>query len=244
MCHDPMPHRYMARYAWSLPCGSRARDLTREYPPEVYGGAGVHVEFLARELRALADVDVHCFGAAGARRASAPRGPGGVGRRQRRPADARRRPARWPRTSRARDLVHSHTWYANLAGHLGEAAARRPARRDHALARAAAAVEGRAARRRLRLSSLGRAHRHRGRRRRHRRVSDGMRARRPRGLSRLDPARVHVVHNGIDTGRVRPRPRTDVVERLGVDPARPYASSSGGSPGRRGCGTCCAPPAT
>ena len=37
--------------------------LTREYPPEVYGGAGVHVEHLARELRRLADVRVHCFGA-------------------------------------------------------------------------------------------------------------------------------------------------------------------------------------
>ena len=38
--------------------------LTREYPPEVYGGAGVHVEYLARELgRLVTDVEVHCFGA-------------------------------------------------------------------------------------------------------------------------------------------------------------------------------------
>ena len=37
--------------------------LTREYPPEVYGGAGVHVEYLARELRAFEDVRVHCWGA-------------------------------------------------------------------------------------------------------------------------------------------------------------------------------------
>ncbi|MER6878556.1 glycogen synthase, partial [Amycolatopsis sp. NPDC000673] len=36
--------------------------LTREYPPDVYGGAGVHVEFLARELRSLVDLDVHCWG--------------------------------------------------------------------------------------------------------------------------------------------------------------------------------------
>jgi len=45
--------------------GSRLRValLTREYPPEVYGGAGVHVEYLARELDRLADVTVHCFGA-------------------------------------------------------------------------------------------------------------------------------------------------------------------------------------
>src|SRR5438874_9040341 len=56
--------------AMSLPYGPRYRQtmrvamLSREYPPEVYGGAGVHVEFLVRELRKLVDVDVHCFGAA------------------------------------------------------------------------------------------------------------------------------------------------------------------------------------
>ena len=43
--------------------GVRVAVLTREYPPEVYGGAGVHVEFLVRELRRLVEVDVHCFGA-------------------------------------------------------------------------------------------------------------------------------------------------------------------------------------
>ena len=36
--------------------------LTREWPPQVYGGAGVHVEYLARELARLAEVEVHSFG--------------------------------------------------------------------------------------------------------------------------------------------------------------------------------------
>ena len=40
----------------------RAAILTREFPPDVYGGAGVHVDFLVRELRRLVDVDVHCMG--------------------------------------------------------------------------------------------------------------------------------------------------------------------------------------
>ena len=40
----------------------RAAILTREYPPDVYGGAGVHVDFLVRELRALLDLEVHCMG--------------------------------------------------------------------------------------------------------------------------------------------------------------------------------------
>ena len=48
----------------ALPTGKlRVALLTREYPPEVYGGAGVHVEYLARELAHLVSVDVHCFGA-------------------------------------------------------------------------------------------------------------------------------------------------------------------------------------
>ena len=53
----------------------RVAVLSREYPPEVYGGAGVHVEFLVRELRRIVDVDVHCFGA------SRPRGGRAVLRR-------------------------------------------------------------------------------------------------------------------------------------------------------------------
>ena len=41
----------------------RVALLTREYPPDVYGGAGVHVDYLVRELRKLIEVDVHAFGA-------------------------------------------------------------------------------------------------------------------------------------------------------------------------------------
>ena len=40
----------------------RVALLSREYPPDVYGGAGVHVEYLARELAKLVDLQVHCFG--------------------------------------------------------------------------------------------------------------------------------------------------------------------------------------
>ena len=77
----------------------RVGVLTREYPPEVYGGAGVHVEFLVRELRRLADVDVqvHCFGAPRTEPGvHALPGAGRADRSERRAADARRRPARWP----------------------------------------------------------------------------------------------------------------------------------------------------
>src|SRR5262245_16144408 len=88
--------------------------LTREYPPDVYGGAGVHVEYLARELAKLTDLTVYCWGAD-------------------RPGAVAYLP--WPELSdpalqavsidllmaagvEGASLVHSHTWYANLGGHL------------------------------------------------------------------------------------------------------------------------------
>jgi starch synthase len=101
----------------------RVALLTREYPPEVYGGAGVHVEYLARELARLEQLTVHCWGA--------PRdAPGVVAHRA---WDALVGPephlaalqamsidlAMAARTQGA-ELVHSHTWYANLAGHLAK----------------------------------------------------------------------------------------------------------------------------
>src|SRR6202043_1759857 len=94
----------------------RVALLTREYPPEVYGGAGVHVTYLARELAPLVDVTVHCQGADR---------PGAVAHR---PWDhlAGANPAlgvmsadlSMTAAAGSADVVHSHTWYANLAGHL------------------------------------------------------------------------------------------------------------------------------
>jgi starch synthase len=95
----------------------RVALLTREYPPFVYGGAGVHVDFLSRELRTRCDLQVHCIGE--------PR-PGAIAHRDDDPRFGADHPVL--RTFSA-DLdmvaalgdvavVHSHTWYTNLAGHL------------------------------------------------------------------------------------------------------------------------------
>jgi len=94
----------------------RVALLTREYPPEVYGGAGVHVTYLARELAGLVDVTVHCQGADR---------PDAVAHR---PWDhlAGANPAlgvmsadlSMAAATGSADVVHSHTWYANLGGHL------------------------------------------------------------------------------------------------------------------------------
>ncbi|MFJ4555440.1 glycogen synthase [Streptomyces massasporeus] len=194
--------------------------LTREYPPDVYGGAGVHVEFLARELRPLVDLDVHCWG---------------EGR-----ADGVQRHRPWSALDGAndvlrtfsvdlamaaalegRELVHSHTWYANLGGHLAKmlygiphvmtAHSLEPLRpwkaeqlgggyelsswaERTAIEGADAVVAVSAA---MREDILG-------------------------CYPALDPERVHVVHNGIDTTLYRPDHGTDALERIGLDRSRPY----------------------
>ncbi|MGH3920801.1 MAG: glycosyltransferase, partial [Pseudonocardiaceae bacterium] len=95
--------------------------LTREYPPEVYGGAGVHVSHLVSELRQRCQVQVHCFGAP---RPEAPRlevyshavAPGLAAANlalQTLSVDLAMADALGDV-----DLVHSHTWYTNMAGHL------------------------------------------------------------------------------------------------------------------------------
>jgi alpha-maltose-1-phosphate synthase len=197
----------------------RVALLTREYPPEVYGGAGVHVSYLARELAPLVDLTVHCQGADR---------PGAVAHR---PWDrlAPANPALQTMSTdlsmtaavAGADLVHSHTWYANLGGHLAallhgvphvvtvhSLEPLRPWKAEqlgggYALsswcervaAEAAAAVVA---------------------------VSEGMRSDVLTAYPAIDPDRVRVIRNGIDTGEYAPDPATDVLAKHGVDTDRPY----------------------
>ena len=197
----------------------RVALLTREYPPEVYGGAGVHVTYLARELAPLVDLTVHCQGAD-------------------RPDAVAHRP--WDLLAGANQalqvvstdlsmaaavgsaqLVHSHTWYANLAGHLAamlygiphvvtmhSLEALRPWKAEQlgggyavsswcerVAATSAAAVVA---------------------------VSEGMRADIMTAYREISPERIRVIRNGIDTNEYRPDPDTDVLDRYGIDKSRPY----------------------
>jgi starch synthase len=198
--------------------------LTREYPPDVYGGAGVHVEFLARELRGLTDLQVHCW-------ASAKDADGeGVTRHAPAPglADANEalRSLSVDLSMAAaltdRDLVHSHTWYANFGGHAAKllhgiphvmtAHSLEPLRPWKAEQLGGGyAVSGWAERTAIEAADAVIA------------VSHGMRADILDCYPVLDPGRVHVVHNGIDTGLYRPDPGTEALARHGVDAKRPYA---------------------
>jgi alpha-maltose-1-phosphate synthase len=196
----------------------RVAMLTREYPPEIYGGAGVHVDYLSRELDRLVDLTVHCQGSD-------------------RPGAVAHQP--WDRLAGANpalrtisadlsmtaavagaDLVHSHTWYANLAGHLAallygvphvvtthSLEPLRPWKAEQlgggyalsswcervAIESAAAVVA----------------------------VSDAMRADLLATYPDVPAERVRVIRNGIDPSEYAPDPGTDVLERYGVDPRRP-----------------------
>ncbi|HSX66322.1 glycogen synthase [Nocardioides sp.] len=205
----------------------RASILTREFPPDVYGGAGVHVTFLTRELAKLSgvDVDVQCMGE--------PR-PGATAHSEK---DERLASANsalrvlstdlsMTAAAEGADIVHSHTWYAAMAGHWAKllygvphvitAHSLEPDRPwkaeqlggGYALSSWAekTAYEGADA-----VVAVSRAM-----------VGDIQRA-----YPEVDPSRIHVIHNGIDAELYFPDPSRDVLERVGVDPSRPYAAFVG-----------------
>jgi alpha-maltose-1-phosphate synthase len=194
--------------------------ITREYPPEVYGGAGVHVAELVRALRPDVEVMVRCFGM--------PRDELGVESYLVPPELTAANPAlatlgvdlQIAQDCEGAALVHSHTWYANAAGHLASllhgiphvvtAHSLEPLRpwkaeqlgggyrvssfiEQSAFEGAAAVIA----------------------------VSDGMRRDILRSYPALDPAKVHVVHNGIDLERWMPVTDDAVVRGFGIDPQKP-----------------------
>jgi alpha-maltose-1-phosphate synthase len=203
--------------------------LTREYPPDVYGGA----DFLVRELRRLVEVDVHCFGD------------------PREDATAHQVPAAMAGSNGALqtlgvdleiadavagcDVLHSHTWYANVAGVLGGLLHGVP----HVLT--AHSLEPQ---RPWKVEQLGGGYRVSSwaERTAYRNadaviaVSRGMKTDILAVYPFMDPDKVHVVHNGIDTVLYAPDHDTDVLERYGVDPQRPYVVFVGRITRQKGVG--------
>ena len=201
--------------------------LTREYPPDVYGGAGVHVEYLARELATLVDVTVHCWGA---ERTAADGGPAVVAHTPwealagTSPHAAALQAVSIDLTMAAgvegADLVHSHTWYANLGGHLAKLIYGIPhVATVHSLEpmrpwKAEQLGGGYAVSSFCERTALEHA--------------DGVIAvsqEQARDVlacyPAVDPSRVSVIYNGIDTDEYAPDRATDVLARYGVDPDQP-----------------------
>jgi glycogen synthase len=205
----------------------RALILTNEFPPDIYGGAGVHVEELTRHLRGLVELDVRTFGSTTADEPGW-RVQGYPVAHDLSAADARLAPVLGALSRDIgmvadpveADVVHVHTWYTHLAGLLARLAygiplvltvhslePLRPWKREQlgggydvsawvertAIESADAVVA----------------------------VSQGTREDVLRHFT-VDPARVHVIHNGIDPEFYHPDPATDALAQYGVDPAVPY----------------------
>jgi starch synthase len=195
--------------------------LTREYPPEVYGGAGVHVEYLARELARLADVRVHCWGE--------PR-EGAIAYQpwQALAGDAPHLAALRAASidlamaagAEGAELVHSHTWYANLGGHLAKLIHGIPhVATVHSLEplrpwKAEQLGGGYALSSWCEKTALESADAVIA-------VSRGMRQDVLACYPAIDPERVEVIYNGVDAEEYEPDPGTGVLERHGIDPAQP-----------------------
>jgi len=201
--------------------------FTREYPPEVYGGAGVHVEYLSRELARRIDVEVRCFGE--------PRPqPEGITVIAAKPWESLAGPDRYRSALgvlsvdlalaaglEGVSIAHSHTWYANMAGHLagrtygiphvmtthsleplrpwkaeqlGEGGYRLSSFCERTAIEGAAAVIA---------------------------VSGAMREDVLRTYQDVDWGRVEVIHNGIDADEYRPVARDAALRRTGIDPDQP-----------------------
>jgi starch synthase len=193
--------------------------LTREYPPEVYGGAGVHVEYLARELRKRIEVDVRCFGedreGARAFRPWEAAAPGGSA------LETVSVDLAMAADLDGAQLVHSHTWYANLAGHLAKLLhgvphvlsthSLEPSRpwKTEQLGGGGYALSSWCERTGIEGADAVIA------------VSSAMRDDVQRYYPAVAPERIDVIHNGIDPEEYTPDPGTEALERYGVDPDRP-----------------------
>lgn len=205
----------------------KALLLTNEYPPNVYGGAGVHVEYLSRELARLMPVEVRCFGAQQSREGNlAVRGFSvnesefGCPPALRSVFGAVQRDAAMAAAGNDADLVHVHTWYTHLGGILMKQnygiplvltvhslEPLRPWKREQlgggydfscwlektAIEMADAVIA----------------------------VSESTKADVLR-LFNVDPARVHVIHNGIDPAEYVVRRDAGVLSRYGIDAGLPY----------------------
>ncbi|WP_285183847.1 glycogen synthase [Rhodococcus sp. MEB032] len=215
----------------------RVAMMTKEYPPEIYGGAGVHVTELVAQMKRLCEVDVHCMGAP--REGATVHSPD--------PALAGSNPALTTLSTELRmadaaagvDIVHSHTWYTGLAGHLASALYDVP----HILT--AHSLEPR---RPWKAEQLGGGYRISSWSERNAvehadaiiAVSSGMRLDVLDAYPAVDPSRVHVVRNGIDTevwhpGGSAPGAQSALAS-IGVDPAKPIVAFVGRITRQKGVG--------
>eukprot|EP01037_Dinobryon_pediforme_P001206 gene1205-1221_t len=192
--------------------------VTKEWPPFIYGGAGVHVKYLAKSLRELVDVDVHCFGEDR---------PDAVAY-QLSEAEQKLNPAMQALITDAQiasnlegvDIVHSHTWYANMAGHWAKILYKIP----HVISAHSLEPD-----RPWKEEQIGGGYRISSWAEKTAyesadaiiAVSQGMRRDVLKAYPALDPNKVHAILNGIDTDTYYPQANPELLESLNIK--GPYA---------------------
>jgi len=192
--------------------------VTKEWPPFIYGGAGVHVKYLAKSLQALVDVDVHCFG----------EDRPDATTYELSPAELQLNPAMQALITDAQiasnlegvDIVHSHTWYANMAGHFAKVLYKIP----HVITAHSLEPD-----RPWKEEQIGGGYRISSWAEKTAyesadaiiAVSQGMRRDVLKAYPSLDPAKVHAILNGIDTNTYYPQANQELLDSLGIK--GPYA---------------------
>lgn len=192
--------------------------ITKEWPPHIYGGAGVHVKYLAQSLRPLIDVEVHCFGEP---RPDATAYELTAAEQLLNPAmQALITDAQIASNLAGVDIVHSHTWYANMAGHFAKILFKIP----HVISAHSLEPD-----RPWKAEQIGGGYGISSWAEKTAyesadaiiAVSQGMRRDVLRAYPSLDPNKVHAILNGIDTKTYHPQANPELLASLGIK--APYA---------------------
>ena len=203
--------------------------MTREYPPNVYGGAGVHVEYLSRELARIIEVEVHCWGTqrfdAGNLHVRglepAPEITGDTAQKFKTAIDAFALNLAQMKNLCAIDIVHTHTWYVAMAGFLAKKLYGIPfVLTTHSLEplrawKAEQLGSGYALSSWMERTAILDADAIIA-------VSNGTKADIRKAYPDVAQERIHVIYNGIDLDEYRYTDEVTALEKYGVDPSHPY----------------------
>jgi starch synthase len=205
--------------------------MTREYPPNVYGGAGVHVEYLSLELAKLIEVEVHCWGTQrsdeGNLHVRGQEPPAEVtagldpGAKFKTAVDALALNLAQMKELAKIDIVHTHTWYAAMAGFLAKKLYGIPfVLTTHSLEplrawKAEQLGSGYAMSSWMERTAMLDADAIVA-------VSHGTKADILKAYPEVDAGKVHVIYNGIDLKQYQYTDSTEALEKYGVDRSRPY----------------------
>jgi len=212
-----------------MPDINKVALFTNEYPPYVYGGAGVHVEYLSHELSKLVPVEVRCFGDQDAREQNLRvRGYGAWAEAKENTdprfggaLDAMYRNLAMAKDNLDANIVHSHTWYVQFAGFMAKKLWGIPfVLTTHSLEPL----------RPWKVEQLGNAYylstwiENNGIKEADAVIAVSQETRNDilRCFPGVDPGKVHVIHNGIDLQQYRKNPAVDALVERGVDPEQPF----------------------